>query len=287
MPRHHVIISGTGRSGTTFLVQLLTALGLDTGFKNANQLPVLANCNAGLELDVRQEDSPYIVKNPWLCDYIQEVLSDPNIVIDHAFIPIRNMQDAAKSRAYVNETTDHTKFPDGVPGGFWYASDLNEQENVLGKQLYKLIFHLSKAETPITFIHYPRLTQDCDYLYSKLVPLLQEISYDVFVETFKTIVREDLVHQFSDWQPQMQKFSNSIEGDQGLIQQQEKIAVIQSNLKRIRSDKQRLRSKVERLKIKVAEHERELATIKNSKFWTLRRKWLLLKNWLRLDKTKA
>ncbi|MGO8710482.1 MAG: hypothetical protein ACLQUZ_00180 [Rhizomicrobium sp.] len=34
MSRHHVIISGTGRAGTTFLVQLLTALKLDTGYYN-------------------------------------------------------------------------------------------------------------------------------------------------------------------------------------------------------------------------------------------------------------
>lgn len=32
MPKHHIIISGTGRAGTTFLVQLLTELELDTGF---------------------------------------------------------------------------------------------------------------------------------------------------------------------------------------------------------------------------------------------------------------
>ena len=29
---HKVIITGTGRAGTTFLMQLLTAIGLDTGF---------------------------------------------------------------------------------------------------------------------------------------------------------------------------------------------------------------------------------------------------------------
>ena len=32
MKQHHVIITGTGRSGTTLLIQLLTELGLDTGF---------------------------------------------------------------------------------------------------------------------------------------------------------------------------------------------------------------------------------------------------------------
>lgn len=32
MGKRHIIISGTGRAGATFLVQLFTALGIDTGF---------------------------------------------------------------------------------------------------------------------------------------------------------------------------------------------------------------------------------------------------------------
>jgi hypothetical protein len=48
MTKHHIIISGTDRSGTTFLVQLLTALGLDTGFTDLTS-PVFANCDAGME----------------------------------------------------------------------------------------------------------------------------------------------------------------------------------------------------------------------------------------------
>ena len=31
-PRKHVVITGTGRAGTTFLIEVLTILGLDTGF---------------------------------------------------------------------------------------------------------------------------------------------------------------------------------------------------------------------------------------------------------------
>ena len=31
-PRRHVVITGTGRAGTSFLVELLTHLGLETGF---------------------------------------------------------------------------------------------------------------------------------------------------------------------------------------------------------------------------------------------------------------
>lgn len=61
MTRHHTIISGTGRAGTTFLVELLTQLGLDT---QADKLGYSINAHAGLEADITLPNAPYIVKNP-------------------------------------------------------------------------------------------------------------------------------------------------------------------------------------------------------------------------------
>ena len=80
MPRHHIIISGTGRAGTTFLVQLLTELGLDTGFPRAVS-QTDANSNAGMELDIRDIKAPYIIKNPWLCDYLDEIHDVPLVLL--------------------------------------------------------------------------------------------------------------------------------------------------------------------------------------------------------------
>ena len=91
--RNHVVITGTGRSGTTFLVELLTHLGLETGF-SAHDI-VSKNINgprASLEYDIRKEGCPYIVKIPWFCDYAQEVIDQEDIVIEHIFIPIRNLK---------------------------------------------------------------------------------------------------------------------------------------------------------------------------------------------------
>lgn len=52
MGSNQVIISGTGRAGTTFLIQLLTCLGFDTGFANV-EAAIDPNCNAGMEWDLR------------------------------------------------------------------------------------------------------------------------------------------------------------------------------------------------------------------------------------------
>jgi hypothetical protein len=71
LSRHHVIISGTERSGTTFLVQLLTALKLDTGFNNpASAISPISN--AGMEFDIAKANWPYILRNPNLCDLLDQ-----------------------------------------------------------------------------------------------------------------------------------------------------------------------------------------------------------------------
>ena len=105
MTRHHTIISGTGRSGTTFLVQLLTELELDTGFSNA-QDQISPNANAGFELDIRHPDAPYFIKNPALCDYLDEILAGGNIHIDYAIVPVRDLYSAAEKFAEGHKESD-------------------------------------------------------------------------------------------------------------------------------------------------------------------------------------
>ncbi len=73
--RHHLVITGTGRSGTTFLVELLTYLGLDTGFDPVSvRSGIDPVAHAGLERDIRSDDAPYVVKSPWFMEYAADVL---------------------------------------------------------------------------------------------------------------------------------------------------------------------------------------------------------------------
>ena len=68
MPRHPSIISETCRAGTIFLVQLLTELGLDTGFPKGQVID--PNSRAGMELDIHDAHAPYIIKSLQLCGYL-------------------------------------------------------------------------------------------------------------------------------------------------------------------------------------------------------------------------
>jgi len=207
---NHMVITGTGRSGTTFLVELLTRLGLETGFSVDDiESNKYKEARAGLEHDIRQKDSPYIVKSPYFCDYAEEVICREDIVIDHVFIPIRDLYAAAESRRYVEKTTisnfpfikrlKHKIKQKEVPGGLWYARPGNPgvQEEVLLKKIYKLMLDISDANIPVTLMRYPRITKDGPYLFEKLKPILRDIAYESFFEAFNKTVRPELVHSFN------------------------------------------------------------------------------------------
>jgi len=209
--RKHILITGTGRAGTTFLVELFTNLGFDTGF-NADSLIDKKDSlgRAGLEHDLRLDDSPYVVKDPWFCDYASEILSRSDIFLEHIFIPIRDLTAAAESRRFVTRSGNkQISFLDKFKsllgkkttfaGGLWHTNSLNNgsQEEILLAQLYKLMVAVSSTQCPVTLIKYPRSTKDALYLYEKLKPVLKEKTLEEFTSVYLETVKPDLVHTFS------------------------------------------------------------------------------------------
>lgn len=208
-PRRHVVITGTGRAGTTFLVQLLTNLKLDTGYNiETMQKGINENARAGLENDVRNESAPYIVKSPWFCDVAGEVVKRTDIRLEHVFIPMRDLHAAAESRRFVtaNAVSQMPFFkrlknrikPPKLAGGLVHSRLKWKQEKILLMQLYKLVLALSEAQVPVTLMHYPKLVMDSAYLYEKLKPVLGEIAYDQFFSVFRQTARPELVHNFNE-----------------------------------------------------------------------------------------
>src|SRR6516225_7327711 len=76
-PRHHLVIAGTGRAGTTFLVEFLGACGLDVGASHH----WLERQRAGMEHYLLAPDCPYVAKDPWLFAYC-EALDLAEVKID-------------------------------------------------------------------------------------------------------------------------------------------------------------------------------------------------------------
>lgn len=206
MPRQHVLIAGTGRAGTTFLVQLLTNLELDTGFSTEN-MQIDQNARAGLEYDLRDDNAPYIVKCPSFGLYADEVLNGEAIVIEHAFIPMRDLHAAAESRRHVvrQELKNKSLLQKllyrlnltSIPGGLTSKTrNAKKQEFVLATELYDLLLKFAGKSIPVTLLHYPLLTQDSDYLYDCLQPILKKIDRELFTTIFNQTVRPELVSTF-------------------------------------------------------------------------------------------
>ena len=79
---HKLIITGTGRAGTTFLVRLLGELGLDTGYHPPDwQKNFYAHSQAGLERDLTDPRGPYVVKNPALCTELPALIVPGDILL--------------------------------------------------------------------------------------------------------------------------------------------------------------------------------------------------------------
>jgi hypothetical protein len=195
MSKHHIIISGTGRAGTTFLVQLFTALGLETGFTDPTS-GMYPNCDAGMEWDIRDPNAPYIIKRPSLCDYLDDVLENEDLIIDHALIPVRDLYSAAESRRDVTRRADAALFPGVIPGGLWHTEIPQHQEAALANQLYKIIYTISKRDIPMTLLFFPRFIHDSEYLYGKIEFMLNGIGYPMFLEMFKQTAQPELVHDY-------------------------------------------------------------------------------------------
>lgn len=195
---HKVIITGTGRTGTTFLVQLLTELGLDTGITERNRdRKYYRNCNAGLEHDLLDPKAPYIVKNPALCTTLPAILATGRYVIDHAYIPVRGLSEAAASRVDVGGA-------DGsVPGGLWGTSDPAAQKAVLAEMFHELVHTLVAHDIPFTFIGFPRMVKDPDYLRVKLRFLVDGMDPAAFRAAFERVADPSLVHAFGPDAPKI------------------------------------------------------------------------------------
>ena len=124
-----ILITGTGRCGTTFLIKLFSFLDFNTGYdRNNYQKRILSNCNSGMERSYKE--NYYIIKNPYIINNIKNIAQDTSITIKYVIIPIRDLQMSANSRV------KHGK----NPGGLWCAKDKLSQIDFYKNILTNYIF---------------------------------------------------------------------------------------------------------------------------------------------------
>lgn len=168
MKKGKIIITGTGRAGTSFLVVLLTRLGLDTGYKpyieDFNE-SIRAGCeyklfsNNNKQQQKLLKNTPRILKHPKFSHKLEGLLEKKLIKVDHLIIPVRNIKEAAKSRLKAKRK--------------WKIKGINSQEQVLAWALGKITETAIRHDIPVTFIKYPKLIQDPDYCFEKLNPVFK------------------------------------------------------------------------------------------------------------------
>ena len=188
--QRHLLIAGTGRAGTSFLVRYLDRLGLDTHLgRNGDQAAWHEDANAGLEdspILSWNADLPYVIKTPWLHQVIDHVLADATIAPDAVIIPVRDLAEAAASRSVTEWHAMHRSVPwmteldqsweqwGQVPGGAIYSLNPIDQGRLLAVGFHHLVQRLIAADIPIIFLAFPRLAEDSDYLFDRLRPVLPD-----------------------------------------------------------------------------------------------------------------
>jgi hypothetical protein len=168
-----IIITGAGRSGTSFLILLLTRLGFDTGYK-AYQEPYGKSIRAGCEWEIEAaygeapeiikaaiEKAPEVLKSPEWGLVMKEFCRRGLMEVDHCFIPVRDLDVAAKSRIDA--------------GLFWQVCETDDYNYLVMDQASVHALALGRAveaclmcEIPYTIMLFPRLVRDMEYCWEKM-----------------------------------------------------------------------------------------------------------------------
>lgn len=161
-----IIITGPGRSGTTFITQLLTRLGFDTGYEPYNE-QIFPGIRAGCEWvvgwydlskvqrRVNLENAPKVLKAPEWSLALKELFATETYPVELVILPLRDLRIAAQSR---------------LDAGLHYLTDgtLDDQESVHALMLGKCIEACELYHVPYVILHFPKLVQDAYYCIDKL-----------------------------------------------------------------------------------------------------------------------
>jgi SAM-dependent methyltransferase len=191
-----ILISGTGRAGTTVMVQILTWLGLDTGFTLEQALTEIDSVSrGGLERRLFESDLPTFVKSPYGASEVESFLASGSL-LRLAIVPIRNLTEAAESRRQVSKKAEQRgQDPFSAAGGLYGTGALEDQEAALAMNFYQLLETLVKHDVPIVFVSFPRFLLEPEYFYKKLESVFREyeISLESVKKAFKGLVKPELM----------------------------------------------------------------------------------------------
>ena len=144
-----ILITGTGRCGTTFLIKIFSFLNFNTGFTQDNyEKHISKNCNSGMEKIYTEKY--YILKNPKFILNIEHILKDPSMKIKKVIIPIRNFKDSAMSRVKHGNNN----------GGLWNSTNELTQIKFYQYITSQYLYFMVKYDIDTIFIDFDRMIND-------------------------------------------------------------------------------------------------------------------------------
>jgi hypothetical protein len=182
-----VIITGSGQCGTTFLVDLLTELGFDTGYTPEQQGDPKGSREWTIRGEhARKERMPYILKNPRLCLDLLERAERWDWNIRHVYLLLRDYECVANNK---NTRRGSARSP-----GKTKEESIEIYKTMASSFVGQAVLQVVKAELPYTFIMFPRSISDPKYLFEKLSFVLNGMSYETFLVGFNQIADPSKVH---------------------------------------------------------------------------------------------
>jgi hypothetical protein len=163
MPEPKVVIAGTGRAGTTLLVQVLGDLGFDTGIRPGVHIDL--ESRAGLEGNIRAANAPRVVKAPGLSIELDGLIASGAVAIEHVIIPVRDLDVAAASRV---RAAGYGRDPRARGGMIGRSKRAGAERAAIAEWLAQLIVTVTKYDLPHTLLAFPRFAEDPDYCFAKL-----------------------------------------------------------------------------------------------------------------------
>lgn len=219
------VIAGTGRCGTTCLIQLLTQAKLDTGLRvgreghwrsdvpgvvvetDSNDGRILKmdrsrpdnrsvfylKVNAGCETLLCREDTPEFVR-----EHIPEVIKDPRLawcgheLIDAGILDIRHMIVCVRDLNHVARSK--IEGMTGQDNGKWYQHSFEKTYDISAWQLGVCVAEMTVRRVPMTFLEFPRFVKDADYFLTQMLEVFPDKKPKVLHEAWDSTVNAGLVH---------------------------------------------------------------------------------------------
>jgi hypothetical protein len=212
--KQHLLITGTGRAGTSFLVQYLHGCGLETHLSHHPKAKLYEGANAGLEdIPIRGRPLPYVIKTPWLFEFIERFLSRDDIRVDVAVLPMRDLVEVASSRVTLEMRERYSSLNDiGVleectkwetwgktKGGVVYSLNPIDQARILATGFHQVIHAFAKRAVPMVFLDFARMIEDGEYLYDQLRPYLPEsTTREAALALHQSLAAPELMHMAAE-----------------------------------------------------------------------------------------